>query len=67
MAALKARTAVTNAAKEARADATAFSRAVIARGGPAGRLIEPEEIRLKSLRDAYDAEQERIKREAGAA
>jgi len=64
MAALKARTAVTNAAKEARADATAFSKAVIAEEARLVALIEPEEIRLKSLRDAYDAEQERIKREA---
>ena len=64
MAALKARTAVVNAAKSARADATAFSRAVIAEEARLVALIEPEEIRLKSLRDAYDAEQERIKREA---
>ena len=64
MAALKARTAVVNAAKEARADATAFSKAVIAEEARLVALIEPEEIRLKSLRDAYDAEQERIKREA---
>ena len=52
MAALKARTAVVNAAKSARADATAFSRAVIAEEARLVALIEPEEIRLKALRDA---------------
>ena len=59
----KARTAVVNAAKE-RADATASAGRVIAEEARLVALIEPEEIRLKALRDAYDAEQERIKREA---
>lgn len=64
MEALKARTAIAATGKAAREDATAFSKAVIAEEKRLSALIEPEETRLKSLRDAYDAEQERIKREA---
>ena len=66
MAALKARTAVVNAAKSARADATAFSRAVIAEEARLVALIEPEEIRLKCATRSDDAEQERIKRSGAA-
>lgn len=64
MVALKARTAIVNASKQARADATAFAKAVITEENRLVALIEPEECRLKALRDAYDAEQERIKAEA---
>ena len=64
MTAMKARTSVVNAAKSARADATAFSKAVIAEEARLVALIEPEETRLKALRDAYDVEQARIKKEA---
>ena len=54
-------------AKEVREDAVAFQKAVIAKGDELAALIEPEEQRLLSLRDAWDAEQERIKREAAEA
>jgi hypothetical protein len=64
MEALKARTAIAATGKAAREDATAFSKAVIAEEKRLSALIEPEECRLKYLRDAYDEEQERIKREA---
>ena len=63
MAALKARTEIVSAGKAARADATAFSKAVIAEEARLVAIIEPEEKRLKDLRDAWDAEQERIKHE----
>ena len=45
MKATKARTGITTTGKAARDDANAFSKAI----------IEPEEIRLKSLRDVWDA------------
>jgi len=54
-------------AKEVREDAVAFQKAVIAKGDELAALIELEEQRLLSLRDAWDAEQERIKREAAEA
>lgn len=54
-------------AKEVREDAVAFQKAVIAKGDELAALIEPEEQRLLALRDAWDAEQERIKREAAEA
>lgn len=63
MAALKARTEIVSAGKAARAYATAFSKAVIAEEARLVAIIEPEEKRLKDLRDAWDAEQERIKYE----
>ena len=63
MAALKARTEIVSAGKAARADATAFSKAVIAEEARLVAIIEPEEKRLKDLRDAWDADQERIKHE----
>lgn len=53
------RLAVTNRGKEARADATAYSRAVIAEETRLISLIEPEEKRLIGLRDAWDTEEER--------
>lgn len=63
MAALKARTEIVSAGKAARAYATAFSKAVIAEEARLVAIIEPEEKRLKALRDAWDAEQERIRHE----
>jgi vacuolar-type H+-ATPase subunit I/STV1 len=60
----RARTAVVNAAKEARDDATKFSKAVIAEEKRLIAIVEPEEIRLKAVRDTWDTEQARIKREA---
>lgn len=54
-------------AKEVREDAVAFQKAVIAKGDELAALIELEEQRLLKLRDAWDAEQERIKREAAEA
>ena len=54
-------------AKEVREDAVEFQKAVIAKGDELAALIEPEEQRLLKLRDAWDAEQERIKREAAEA
>lgn len=54
-------------AKEVREDAVAFQKAVIAKGDELAALIEPEEQRLLALRDAWDAEQEQIKREAAEA
>lgn len=50
--------------KEAREDATAFSKAVIAEEKRLKDITEAEEKRLFALRDGYDAEQARIKREA---
>ena len=64
MTALKARTAVITAGLDARADATAFGKAVIAEEARLVAIIEPEERRLKALRDAWDNEQKRIKDEA---
>lgn len=60
----RARTAVVNAAKEARDDATKFSKAVIAEEKRLIAIVEPEELRLKAVRDTWDTEQARIKREA---
>lgn len=59
-----ARTSIQKAGKMAREDAQAFSKAVIAEEKRLIDIIEPDEKRLLSLRDAYDAEQERIKQEA---
>lgn len=54
-------------AKEVREDAVAFQKAVIAKGEELAAIIWPEEERLLSLRDAWDEEQARIKREAAEA
>jgi len=62
----KARAAIAQAAKDARDDATQFSKAVIAEEKRLIALIEPEENRLLGLRNGWDAEQERIKAEAEA-
>jgi hypothetical protein len=60
MALKNTRTAIRGTGKAAREDATAFSKAVIAEEDALIALIEPEESRLFTLRDGYDAaEQER--------
>ena len=61
---MRARTLIEKISKETRDDATKFSKAVIAEENRLVSIISNEEKRLKSLRDAWDAEQERIKREA---
>lgn len=63
---MRARTAVDKAAKDAREDATKFSKAVIAEAARLVAIVEPEEARLKAARDAWDEEQARIKAEAEA-
>ncbi len=67
MAAAGARIAIAKAGKDARDDATQFSKAVIAEEARLIAIIQPEETRLKALRDAYDAEQARIKAEKAEA
>lgn len=57
----KARIAITKSGKEARDDANAFSKAVIAEEKRLIAIIEPEEERLRGLRDGWDAEREREK------
>lgn len=47
---------ITNTGKAAREDATAFSKAVIAMEREMIAIIEPEEERVISLRDAWDAD-----------
>lgn len=64
---MRARTTVADVAKKARDDATKFSKAVIAEEQRLVAIVEPEEKRLKALRDAWDDEQERIKREKAEA
>ncbi|MFX8160626.1 hypothetical protein ABTL01_19900, partial [Acinetobacter baumannii] len=56
-----ARIAISKAGKEARDDATKFSKAVIEEEKRLIAIIEPEEDRLRGLRDAWDAEREREK------
>lgn len=63
----RARLAIEKTAKEARDDATKFSKAVIAEEKRLISIIEPEETRLLVLRNSWDAEQERIRLEAEAA
>lgn len=55
MKAKAARVAVEKAGKEARDDANNFSKAVIAEVSRLAGIISPEETRLLSLRDDYDA------------
>ncbi len=59
-----ARTAITKTGKDAREDATAFSKAVIKEEARLIAIIEPEENRVFHLRDAYDA---KVKAERDAA
>lgn len=54
-----ARVAITKAGKEARDDANAFAKAVIAEEKRLISIIEPEESRLRALRDEWDEERER--------
>ncbi|WP_284459587.1 hypothetical protein [Cupriavidus campinensis] len=61
-----ARIAITKAGKAARDDANAFSKAVIAEEKRLIEIIEPEESRLRGMRDEWDAAREREK-EAKAA
>lgn len=63
----KARTSIERIGKEARDDATKFSKAVIAEQGRLIAIIEPEEKRLLTMRDTYDYQQEQIKEAAAAA
>lgn len=55
MKAKAARVAIEKTGKEARDDATAFSKAVIAEEKRLVAIIEPEQNRLLTLRDAWDA------------
>jgi hypothetical protein len=55
------RVAIEKAGKDARDDATKFSKAVIEEEKSLVAIIDKEEERLKALRDAWDAEQERIR------
>lgn len=55
MAAKAARIAIEQAGKEAREDATAFSKAIIAEENRLVELIKPEEKRLIGIRDEWDA------------
>lgn len=64
---MRTRTTIADLSKKARDDATKFSKAVIAEETRLIAIIEPEEKRLKGLRDAWDEEQERIKREKAEA
>lgn len=64
---MRARTTIADVAKKARDDATKFSKAVIDEEKRLVAIVEPEEKRLKGLRDAWDEEQERIKRERAEA
>lgn len=63
MAAARARIAISKASKDARDDATQFAKSVMAEEERLIAIIQPEETRLKAMRDAYDAEQARIKDE----
>lgn len=63
----RVRTTIERTGKEARDDANKFSKAVIAEQARLVAIIEAEERRLTALRDAWDAEQEKIKEAAAAA
>lgn len=60
----RARVHIEKTSKEARDDATKFSKAVIEEEKRLVSIIQPEESRLIALRDGWDAEQQRIKEEA---
>ena len=64
---LKARTAIEKISKTARDDATKFSKAVIAEEARLIAITEAEEKRLFAVRDTWDAEQERIRKEKAEA
>lgn len=59
----RARTTIEKVSKEAREDATKFSRAVIAEAARLVAIVEPEETRLIGLRDEWDNVQELLKQE----
>lgn len=61
------RVAIQKAAKDAREDATQFSKAVIAEAERLTAITTGEEVRLQALRDDYDAEREREKAAKAAA
>jgi len=64
---MRARTAIEKVSKDARDDATRFSKAVIAEEKRLVGIVEAEEKRLKGLRDEWDAaEQKRREAEAAA-
>jgi len=60
----RARTMIERVSKEAREDSTKFSKAVIAEAARLVEIVEPEEMRLLTLRDAWDDKQALIKAEA---
>ncbi|WP_230973116.1 hypothetical protein [Burkholderia vietnamiensis] len=62
MALRTARTSIRKVGKDARDDATKFSKAVIAEEDRLVALIEPEETRLLSMRDEWDEAREAEKR-----
>lgn len=62
-----ARVSIGKAGKAARDDANAFSKAVIAEEKRLIEIIEPEESRLRGMRDEWDAEREREKEAKAAA
>ncbi len=59
-----ARVAIEKTGKAARDDANAFNKAVIAKEKELVLIVQGEEDRVFALRDAFDAEQARIKAEA---
>ena len=61
-----ARTTIARVSKDARDDAVAFQKAIIAEEKRLIAIVEPEELRLIGIRDDYDAVQERIKRDEEA-
>ncbi|MCA7945604.1 hypothetical protein [Burkholderia vietnamiensis] len=61
------RTDIRAAGKDARDDATKFSRAVITEEDRLVAIIEPEELRLKKMRDDWDTARENERREKAAA
>ena len=67
MSLMRARTSIKKVADEARDDAMRFNTAVIAEARRLTALVEPEEKRLKALRDGWDeAEEKRKEAEAAA-
>ncbi|HDR9153815.1 TPA: hypothetical protein QDB05_000234 [Burkholderia vietnamiensis] len=61
------RTDIRKAGKEARDDATKFSKAIITEEDRLVAIIEPEELRLQKLRDDWDTARENERREKAAA
>jgi hypothetical protein len=54
MTSTRGRTSVSKAGKQAREDATVFSKAVIVEEGRLIAVVEPDETRLRGLRDGWD-------------